>query len=262
MSSVAFAVSCASSLTSLATTAKPLPASPARAASMVALSASRLVCSAMLVITLTTLPISAEDSPSLATVAVVVSAAIDGAGRDLAGLGRVRRDLPDRGTHLLGTRGHGGTLRETSSAAPATTPDWLLVSCAEAAICADDADSSSDDAATASADEATPLSTARRFAWAASSAAGHAAELVGGPHVGDHGEVAGGHGLGRPLDRAHGPRDPADDEQREHARDDHRGRGGGEEQRDRRLRPRRRPGRCERPPAPTGRRPRPRGRPR
>jgi hypothetical protein len=33
----------ASSLTSLATTAKPLPASPARAASMVALSASRLV---------------------------------------------------------------------------------------------------------------------------------------------------------------------------------------------------------------------------
>src|SRR5687768_13459942 len=36
MSSVAFAVSCASSLTSLATTAKPLPASPARAASMVA----------------------------------------------------------------------------------------------------------------------------------------------------------------------------------------------------------------------------------
>ena len=36
MSSVAFAVSWASSLTSLATTAKPLPASPARAASIVA----------------------------------------------------------------------------------------------------------------------------------------------------------------------------------------------------------------------------------
>ena len=74
MSSVAFAVSWASSLTSLATTAKPLPASPARAASMVALSASRLVCSAMLVITLTTLAICSDDSPSLATVAVVVSA--------------------------------------------------------------------------------------------------------------------------------------------------------------------------------------------
>ena len=37
MSSVARAVSCASSFTSPATTAKPLPASPARAASMVAL---------------------------------------------------------------------------------------------------------------------------------------------------------------------------------------------------------------------------------
>jgi hypothetical protein len=47
MSSVARAVSCASSLTSSATTAKPLPASPARAASIVALSASRLVCSAI-----------------------------------------------------------------------------------------------------------------------------------------------------------------------------------------------------------------------
>ncbi|MEZ5261916.1 MAG: hypothetical protein R2755_09075 [Acidimicrobiales bacterium] len=44
---VAVAVSNASSLTSLATMAKPLPASPARAASMVALRASRLVCSAM-----------------------------------------------------------------------------------------------------------------------------------------------------------------------------------------------------------------------
>ena len=60
MSSVAFAVSCASSLTSFATTAKPLPASPARAASIVAFSASRFVCSAMQVITFTTLPISAE----------------------------------------------------------------------------------------------------------------------------------------------------------------------------------------------------------
>ena len=51
MSSVARAVSCESSLTSLATTAKPFPASPARAASMVALRASRLVCSAIEVIT-------------------------------------------------------------------------------------------------------------------------------------------------------------------------------------------------------------------
>ena len=76
MSWVAFAVSCASSLTSLATTAKPLPASPARAASIVALRASRLVCSAIEVITFTTLAISREDSPSLATVAVVASATV------------------------------------------------------------------------------------------------------------------------------------------------------------------------------------------
>src|ERR1039458_9384403 len=53
ISSVALAVSLASSLTSLATTAKPLPASPARAASIVAFSASRLVCCAMEVAALT-----------------------------------------------------------------------------------------------------------------------------------------------------------------------------------------------------------------
>ena len=46
ISSVALLVWLASALTSVATTAKPLPASPARAASMVALSASRLVCAA------------------------------------------------------------------------------------------------------------------------------------------------------------------------------------------------------------------------
>ena len=42
-----------------ATTAKPRPASPARAASMVALRASRLVCSAIAVISLTTSPMLA-----------------------------------------------------------------------------------------------------------------------------------------------------------------------------------------------------------
>jgi hypothetical protein len=45
ISSVALAVCTASDFTSDATTAKPRPASPARAASMVAFSASRLVCS-------------------------------------------------------------------------------------------------------------------------------------------------------------------------------------------------------------------------
>ncbi len=47
ISRVASAVWLASDFTSEATTAKPRPASPARAASMVALSASRLVCAAM-----------------------------------------------------------------------------------------------------------------------------------------------------------------------------------------------------------------------
>ena len=72
ISSVALAVCTASDLTSDATTAKPLPASPARAASMVALSASRLVWPAMLRISLTTSPIfcapaaSPAISPSVA----------------------------------------------------------------------------------------------------------------------------------------------------------------------------------------------------
>ncbi|MGB7041438.1 MAG: hypothetical protein WBD83_17840 [Xanthobacteraceae bacterium] len=47
ISSVAFAVCTASDFTSEATTAKPRPASPARAASIVALSASKLVWPAM-----------------------------------------------------------------------------------------------------------------------------------------------------------------------------------------------------------------------
>jgi hypothetical protein len=47
ISSVGFAVWPASDFTSAATTAKPLPDSPARAASMVALSAKRLVCPAI-----------------------------------------------------------------------------------------------------------------------------------------------------------------------------------------------------------------------
>jgi len=57
ISSVAFAVCEASAFTSCATTAKPLPASPARAASIVALSASRLVCAATDEISCTTSPI-------------------------------------------------------------------------------------------------------------------------------------------------------------------------------------------------------------
>jgi hypothetical protein len=56
ISPVALAVCSASAFTSNATTAKPRPASSARAASMVALSASRLVYPAMVLINSTTSP--------------------------------------------------------------------------------------------------------------------------------------------------------------------------------------------------------------
>ena len=64
---VAFAVCVASDFTSLATTAKPLPASPARAASIVALRARRLVWLAMSLISFTTSPIfcAAFESPCM-----------------------------------------------------------------------------------------------------------------------------------------------------------------------------------------------------
>ena len=71
ISSVAFAVCVASACTSEATTTKPLPASPARAASMVALSASRLVWPAIDEISVTTSPIFAAALFSISMVALV-----------------------------------------------------------------------------------------------------------------------------------------------------------------------------------------------
>ena len=60
--------------TSCATTAKPRPASPARAASMVALSASRFVCAAMLLMRSLTSPISSTDAERLSTASVMALA--------------------------------------------------------------------------------------------------------------------------------------------------------------------------------------------
>ena len=74
---------------------------------MVALSASRLVCSAMRVMTLTTLPISAEDSPSRPSVALVGAAAVDGLAGHPGRARGVLGDLPDRRTHLFGAGRHG-----------------------------------------------------------------------------------------------------------------------------------------------------------
>ena len=79
MSSVALAVCDDNALTSVATTAKPFPASPARAASIVAFNASRLVCPAMVWIKAMTSPIFCEAStnrPTMASVRVACSTAL------------------------------------------------------------------------------------------------------------------------------------------------------------------------------------------
>ena len=76
ISSVALAVCTASDFTSEATTAKPRPASPARAASMVALSARRLVCPAMSRMSFTTSPIFCAASARPAICWLVVSASV------------------------------------------------------------------------------------------------------------------------------------------------------------------------------------------
>ena len=76
ISSVAFAVWLASAFTSEATTAKPRPDSPARAASMVAFSANRLVCEAIEWISCTTSPIFSAPVDSICTVALVCSASV------------------------------------------------------------------------------------------------------------------------------------------------------------------------------------------
>jgi hypothetical protein len=109
----------------------------------------------MLVITFTTLPISAEDSPSFATVAVVDSAALTArvatslASAAFDAISRIEAPICSAPAATV------CTLRLTSSAAPDTTPDCAEVSSADAEICAEDADSSSELEATESAEAIT-----------------------------------------------------------------------------------------------------------
>src|SRR5579859_7662798 len=105
MSSVALAVWLARVLTSLATTAKPLPASPARAASMVAFSASRLVWLAMSWMIWITSPILAATRPAVHRV-VGTAGLVDGAAGDLGRLRHLAADLVDRGGQLFGRTRH------------------------------------------------------------------------------------------------------------------------------------------------------------
>ena len=102
ISSVALAVCAASALTSWATTAKPLPASPARAASIVALSASRLVCSAIAVMSLTTSPMRPAACDSSAMRPSVFSACLTASLAIRVEFLHLPADLADRGGHFLG----------------------------------------------------------------------------------------------------------------------------------------------------------------
>ena len=100
ISSVAFEVCVARLLTSEATTANPRPASPARAASMVAFSASRLVWSAILLISLTTSPIN---SVSALTELPHVARFVD--EQQSSSLGHVVRTLVDEGKAVAAAAG-------------------------------------------------------------------------------------------------------------------------------------------------------------
>src|SRR3954470_4151216 len=95
ISSVAFEVWVARFLTSAATTAKPLPASPARAASIVALSARRLVWSAMSLISATISPIFPQGVQQALDHFVGLGRFLDRRRRDLAGMADLAADFGD-----------------------------------------------------------------------------------------------------------------------------------------------------------------------
>ena len=92
-------------MTSCATTAKPRPASPARTASIVALSASRLVCLAIAAIRLTTLPISADEAFSPSTLLPAAAAACAGIVGQRAGVAHLAADLVGRFREFFGRIG-------------------------------------------------------------------------------------------------------------------------------------------------------------
>ena len=102
IASVALAVCTASDLTSDATTAKPRPASPARAASIVALSARRLVCSAMVWMSLTMSPIFCADSASVVHFSVGGLRFVDRHAHDVVGLRDLPRDLGNGTRQFVG----------------------------------------------------------------------------------------------------------------------------------------------------------------
>ena len=105
-----------------ATTAKPRPASPARAASMVALSASRLVCPATSWISLTTSPIFCAACASEPIWSLVAPASVDRDADEVAGLAELAADLVDRRRQLVRRptprSRHWPRLRSTSSPRP------------------------------------------------------------------------------------------------------------------------------------------------
>ena len=145
ISSVAFAVCDASCFTSEATTAKPRPASPARAASIVALSASRLVCSAIAVISLTTSPMRLAACDSAVMRASVFSACATASDAILLNSLTWRAISPTDEVISSVALATDCTLDDASSDAAATMPD----SC-----CADSAVRLSEPAAVSSCDAA------------------------------------------------------------------------------------------------------------
>jgi len=135
ISSVARPVWLASSFTSAATTAKPRPASPARAASMVAFRARRLVCDAMFEIIPTMSPIRVEVSRRACTRAAVWSASVMASSARPAEPCTCR---PISCTEVPNSSAAAATVLTfvaASSAAAATVVDCAAVSAAAELIC-------------------------------------------------------------------------------------------------------------------------------